>query len=136
MPITPTPTYIDAADLTADPSIPDSLDDAVAENLIVTAEDFVDAYLGDRTINTTTGRKVDEDDDEVAAWQWEKLQRATLALAVRFYKDPDLVKGRQWTTERVADVSLSGPIATAVLGEDVVNILDQSDLYAGVPNIW
>lgn len=134
--ITPTPTYLNVEDFLADPSIPDSLDDDAAAWLIVGAEDFVDAYLGDRTIDTRTGRKVASDDTGVAAWQWAKLQQATLKLAVRFYKDPDLVKGRQWTTERVADVSLSGPTATAVLGEDVVNILDQSDLYEAVPNLW
>lgn len=125
----PEPTYLAIEDLTADSAIPDDMDDADAVALIVAAEDAIDGMLGCRTVNTTTGRKVDEDDDEVEAWQWAKLQRATLALAVRLHGDPDLLKGRQWERESGPEFTLSGPTDNDAWGDDITLQVRQTGLY-------
>lgn len=103
------------------------LPDTQADELIEDASDWIDAELGARTIDPTTGRKVIE--AEVEAWQWTKLVRATLKVAGRIYYEPTILQSQQWSTIKGPDFETSGRTANAELfGRDVSALLDQSGL--------
>ncbi|HZP14701.1 MAG TPA: hypothetical protein VFA96_02675 [Nocardioides sp.] len=83
------------------------LPDVTANALIQDTEDMIDELLGMRPVDTSTGRKVVVTD--VQAWQWTKLQRATVKLAAAYYRQPDLFEGPKWTSQRGPDFAVAGP---------------------------
>lgn len=119
------PYYLTAAELKADPGIPDAMADADALALIENAEDQVDELLGARAVDETTGRKVVQGD--VETWRWTKLKRATLKLAVRLYADPKLADGERWASVSGPDFSVSDAVGQR-FGRDVEAALNQSGL--------
>lgn len=99
--------YTDTAALRSELGVDaEILPDDQALKLIADAEDMIDDQLGIRSIDHESGRKVRE--DEVAAWRWEKLARATLKLARFMYEHPG------WGTEQRfsspgGDIGAAGP---------------------------
>lgn len=118
------PYYTDAAalrtELGVDPAV---LPDAQAVATIEIAEDLIDVELGMRDIDPDTGRKVVEAD--VQPWQWIKLGRATVKLAARIFRDPNLA-GIEYDT-MAGEVTVSHRIGPR-FGEDVAAALSQSGL--------
>jgi hypothetical protein len=113
-------TYAAAGALRAELNVDEEdLPDAEADRLIETAEDLVDGELA-LAVDSTTGRKVVQND--VEAWQWEKLNRATILVAAELYGNPDLARGRQWAAERGAGYAVSGPRGSD-LGAQVLALL-------------
>src|ERR1035437_673958 len=105
-------------------------DDAVALRTILDAEDLIDRILGGwyGTPNEQTGRKVTKGD--VMAWQWSKLPRATVKLAVRLYNDPSVLE-QIYEATRGPDFSMQGPKGGALvhmIGVQVLALLDDSGL--------
>lgn len=117
------PYYTTAANLNTE--LDTTLDGARAVALIQDAEDLIDELLGFWPIDEDTGRKIVE--DQVEAWQWEKLGRATLKLAAKLYRQPELVDGLQYKSISGPDFSFSGPVGSA-LGRQIIGLLNDSDL--------
>lgn len=88
------------------------LSDAAATELILQSEDLIDEMLGAWPIDDTSGRKIVEDD--VEAWQFAKLQRATNLLAAAIYRDPDMATRAQFKSQSGPDFSFSGRIGGEV----------------------
>lgn len=104
----------------------DVLPDKRALRLIRDAEDTIDRLLGASILpDETTGRKILEAD--VEAWQWEKLRRATVAVAELLHSNPELARGQQWRSVSGPDFSFAGPQG-ATVGAQVIALLDDSGL--------
>ncbi len=101
------------------------LSDREAIRYVTAAEDIIDRMLGSYIPDETTGRKIVEAD--VEAWQWEKLGRATVALAELFHANPDLITDQRWNSVSGPDFSFAGPMGASV-GAQVVALLDDSCL--------
>lgn len=104
---------------------PSGLSDDVAEALILEAEDEIDRLLGGWPVDETTGRKITEAD--VEAWQWAKLQRATLLLAQALYAQPDLLTRQSYRRSKGPDFEFEDPIGAGKVSR-VVSVLDDSGL--------
>lgn len=120
------PYYTTAAALRTELGVTESVlpnDEAV--RLIESAEDLIDADLGVRKVDPTTGRRVVE--SEVEAWQWAKLGRATAKLAAAIYRTPDLLAGPGWKSISGPDFSYSGPTGSR-FGPTIGALLDQTGL--------
>ena len=94
-----------------------TLSDSAAIVLIQDAEDWIDTLLGSRPVDETTGRKILQAD--VLAWQWSKLNRATIKAAGALYNTPALFTQSRYRKESGPDVSVEdpqggGPLAPAV----------------------
>lgn len=94
-----------------------TLSDEAAIVLIEDAEDWVDNLLGGWYPDETTGRKILEAD--VLAWQWSKLNRATIKAAGALYNTPALFTQSRYRKESGPDFSVEdpqggGPLAPAV----------------------
>jgi hypothetical protein len=121
------PTYATAAELRAEPDVPDDLPDAEADRLLALAEDRVDEALGARAIDAATGRKVAQAD--VQDWQWAKVKRATVRCAARVRANPHLdenaaqqfisVTGPDFSWSRNASTGGSASVDDDPLGDDV-----------------
>jgi hypothetical protein len=120
----PEPYYTTTAALIAEPGLA-AVSAADATKIIENAEDLIDELLGGWPIDKTTGRKIVQ--AQVEAWQWTKLGRATLKLAVALYKEPDLARRNRWASEKGPDFAVSGPIGGAIATE-VLAPLNQSGL--------
>lgn len=101
------------------------LSDREAAKHVAAAEDVIDRLLGSYYPDETTGRKIVEAD--VQAWQWEKLKRATVALAALFHANPSLLTEQRWNSVSGPDFSFAGPQG-ATVGAQVVALLDDSRL--------
>lgn len=101
------------------------LPDEEAWPLIVDAEDLIDEELGARLVDQTTGRKVVQ--DQVQAWQWDKLGRATAKLAAALRASPELAVGQRWQRVRGPDFETEGPLGPTH-GPTVGAILSQTGL--------
>jgi hypothetical protein len=101
------------------------LPDATAAGIIEDAEDAIDRLLGGWQPDQSSGRKILV--SLVQPWQWAKLGRATLKLAVAVYNDPELLKRREWTSISGPDFSVSGAAGGAIATE-ILAILDDSGL--------
>jgi hypothetical protein len=103
------------------------LPDPQANELAEDASDWVDAELGARTIDPVTGRKVIE--DEVEAWQWAKLKRATLKVSAKLYSDPNLLTPQRFDTVKGPDFETTGPRGgSGLFGSEVSALLTDSYL--------
>ncbi len=94
-----------------------TLSDEAAIVLIQDAEDWIDTLLGGWPVDETTGRKILEAD--VLAWQWSKLNRATIKAAGALYNTPALFTQSRYRKESGPDFSVEdpqggGPLAPAV----------------------
>jgi hypothetical protein len=122
--------YATPAELKAEPEIPDAMTDPAADALIESAEDAIDNELGPWTVHTTgtsEGRKIAEAD--VFDWQWAKLKRATVRLAVRLHLEPGILERARYKSVSGPDFSYSGPISDpGPLGDQVMNALRASGL--------
>ncbi len=120
------PYYTDATALNAE--LGTSLTAPQALPFILDAEAEIDRLLGAVPVDTSTGRKVVQ--ANVDAWQWVKLQRATVKLAAAIYRSPGLLTDARWQSVSGPDFSFSGPLSGAVsgVGRDVLNELNQSGL--------
>ena len=101
------------------------LPDAAAEKLILEAEDFTDSLLGGWPIDETSGRKIVE--AQVDAWQWEKLNRAVLLLAVELYSTPTLLQRPRYRREKGPDFEFEDPLGGGVLSRYMA-VLNDSGL--------
>lgn len=101
------------------------LSDAQATELILRAEDLVDELLGAWPVDETSGRKIVEDD--VDAWQFAKLQRATTLLAAAIYQNPDLGSQSVYKSQSGPDFSFSGHVGGEIT-TNVITPLNQSGL--------
>lgn len=79
------PVYTTAAELRADPDVPDDLDDARAVKLINSAEDLVDRLVGPG-VGFAGGRKLEP--ARLTADAREALSEVTTLLAAEEYADP------------------------------------------------
>ena len=102
-----------------------TLPDAAANALILEAEDFTDSLLGGWPIDETTGRKIEQTD--VETWQWAKLKRAVLLLAVELYSTPTLLQRPRYRREKGPDFEFEDPLGGGVL-DRYVSVLDDSGL--------
>ena len=102
-----------------------TLPDATADALIVQAEDWVDSMLGAWYVDETTGRKIDQDD--ILAWQWEKLTRATTMVAAALYNAPTLLTTAQYRKQAGPDFSVEDPIGGGALAP-AITLLNASGL--------
>ena len=94
-----------------------TLSDSAAIVLIQDAEDWIDSLLGGWPVDETTGRKILQAD--VLAWQWSKLNRATIKAAGALYNTPALFTQSRYRKESGPDFSVEdpqggGPLAPAV----------------------
>jgi predicted transcriptional regulator len=96
------------------------LPDEAATELILSAEDWIDAQLGARETDPATGRKVIE--EEVQPWQWTKLNRATVKVASRLHANPDVLQSQQWDTIKGPDFETSGR-SGSLFGTEVSDLL-------------
>lgn len=106
-----------------------ALPDSAAEDILEDASDWVDSRLGARPVDPVTGRKVTE--VEVQPWQWAKVVRATVKVAGKLYREPDTFTRPVYDSVSGPDFSMSGrstPLAAAMFGSDVVQLIDQSRL--------
>ena len=101
------------------------LPDAAAEKLILEAEGFTDGLLGGWPIDETTGRKIEQSD--VEAWQWAKLKRAVLLLAVELYASPDVLRRARYRREKGPDFEFEDPLGGGVLSRYMA-VLNDSGL--------
>lgn len=104
------------------------LSNTAATVLLSDACEIIDRLLGGWYPDEATGRKIDEDD--VEAWQWAKLQRATTLLAARLHGNSALVE-QFWSTVSGPDFSRSGPAGGSlarILGVQTLALLDNSGL--------
>lgn len=123
--------YATAADVRAEPEVPSTSPptDADLEQIIVTAEDRIDEWLGPWPVQETgasVGRKIAQTD--VEAWRWLKLKRATVRLAVQLYVDPGVLRPAGWTSVSGPDFSTSGPARPVSRIGDVTAALNASGL--------
>lgn len=66
---------------------------------------------------------------DVEDYQWAAISSATVRLAARLYKEPEIVDGRRWNSIGGPDFSVSGPVGGAVdFGRDVLIALRASRL--------
>lgn len=134
------PTYQTAAALRTELGFDaTTLPDAAADKILLTAEDLVDGALGPRPVDITTGRRVVQ--ANVEAWQWAKLQRATLKLAVGLYGNPNLATGTRYRRVSGPDFSFSDPVGgggSVELGPEIEAILSASGLrlVRGIGSIY
>ena len=118
--------YATATELRSELDVNDTtLPDAAAEALILEAEDFTDSLLGGWPIDETTGRKIEQTD--VEAWQWSKLKRAVLLLAVELYSTPTLLQRPRYRREKGPDFEFEDPLGGGVLSRYVA-VLNDSGL--------
>ena len=101
------------------------LPDTRAEAVILEAEDFTDSLLGGWPPDETTGRKIVE--AQVDAWQWAKLKRAVLLLAVELYSTPTLLQRPRYRREKGPDFEFEDPLGGGVLSR-YLTVLDDSGL--------
>ena len=101
------------------------LPDARAESVIIEAEDFTDSLLGGWPVYETTGRKIVE--DQVEAWQWAKLNRAVLLLAVELYGSPTLLQRPRYRREKGPDFEFEDPLGGGILSRYMA-VLNDSGL--------
>ena len=99
--------------------------DTAAEALILEAEDFTDELLGGWPIDETTGRKIVQ--ANVDAWQWSKLHRAVLLLAVELYGTPTLLQRPRYRREKGPDFEFEDPLGGGILSRYLV-VLNDSGL--------
>lgn len=102
-----------------------TLPDLAAITLITSAEDWVDSMLGAWYVDETTGRKIDQDD--ILAWQWEKLTRATTMVAAALYNVPTLLTTAQYRKQAGPDFSVEDPIGGGALAP-AITLLNASGL--------
>lgn len=126
------PYYCTTAELVAELEVGEGTvpDDTIAIRAIQDAEDLIDRLLGGWYWgpNELTGRKVTQGD--VMAWQWSKLQRATVKLAARLYRDPSVLE-QVYQVVSGPDFTASGPKGGALvhmIGVHVLSLLDDSGL--------
>ena len=118
--------YCTANELRTDLELSSSdLTDTAANRIIADACDLIDSELGARCIDETTGRKVVQDD--VETWQWDKLNRATRALAVILQKNPQLASSTQYDRVKGPDFEYWGRQGSA-FGLAIGALLDASQL--------
>ena len=118
--------YATAAELRTELGVNSTtLPDAAANALILEAEDFTDALLGGWPIDETSGRKIVE--DQVEAWQWSKLKRAVLLLAVELYSTPTLLQRPRYRREKGPDFEFEDPLGGGVLSRYMA-VLNDSGL--------
>lgn len=101
------------------------LPDTRADAVILEAEDFTDSLLGGWPPDETTGRKIVE--AQVDAWQWEKLNRAVLLLAVEIYGSPTLLQRPRYRREKGPDFEFEDPLGGGVLSRYMA-VLNDSGL--------
>ena len=120
------PVYTTAALLRTELDVDSTtLPDEAAEKLIVDAEDWIDSMLGGWPVDDTTGRKIDQDD--ILAWQWEKLTRATTQVAAAIYNAPTLLTTSRYRKESGPDFSVEDPIGGGALAP-AITLLNASGL--------
>ena len=102
-----------------------AMPDAAAEALILEAEDYTDSLLGGWPIDETTGRKIEQSD--VEAWQWTKLKRAVLLLAVELYSTPTLLQRPRYRREKGPDFEFEDPLGGGILSRYMA-VLNDSGL--------
>jgi len=102
-----------------------TLSDGAATTIITQAEDWIDNLLGGWYPDETTGRKIDQDD--VLAWQWEKLTRAATKAAAALYATPTLLTVRQYRREKGPDFEVEDPLGGGALTPAIV-LLNASGL--------
>lgn len=120
------PAYTTPDALRAALSVDDTvLTDEAADLLIVEAEDWIDSLLGGWPVDDTTGRKIDQDD--VLAWQWEKLTRAATKAAAALYTTPTLLTSRQYRREKGPDFEVEDPLGGGAL-TPAITLLNASGL--------
>ncbi len=118
--------YATATELRSELDVDDTtLPDVQADAILLEAEDFTDSLLGGWPIDETSGRKIVE--AQVDAWQWEKLNRATLLLAVELYGNPTLLQRPRYRREKGPDFEFEDPLGGGVLSR-YLNVLDDSGL--------
>lgn len=125
------PVYATAAELRADPDVPDDLADNRAVKLLNSAEDLVDRLVGPRPTRADTGRKLDP--AGLSAEARDALRDVTVLLAAEEYADPAVflpppggsISGPDFTISDVA----GNPAAVRIL-ERVVAALDAHGLRA------
>ena len=118
--------YATATELRSQLDVDDTtLPDVQADALILEAEDFTDALLGGWPPDETTGRKIVE--AQVDAWQWEKLNRAVLLLAVELYSTPTLLQRPRYRREKGPDFEFEDPLGGGVLSRYMA-VLNDSGL--------
>jgi hypothetical protein len=120
--------YIDIAEMRTELGVDATeLPDAAAAKLRRNAETLIDQALGPYTVlesGDQQGRKIAEAD--VAAWRWEAIREATLALAERLHAKPELA-GPRYSNVSGPDFSVSGPIGPTY-GSTVAALLNRSGL--------
>jgi hypothetical protein len=120
--------YVTTDQLRAEPEVPvgDPPSDADLEAIIARAEDQIDAWLPGLPIDEATGRAIVE--TNVAAWQWARLQRATVRLAAHLYADPDILEPTRYDEISGPDFSKKGPRPATGRIPDVTGPLTASAL--------
>ena len=118
--------YATAAELRSELDVDDTtLPDVQADAILLEAEDFTDSLLGGWPIDETSGRKIVE--AQVDAWQWEKLQRAVLLLAVELYRTPTLLQRPRFRREKGPDFEFEDPLGGGILSRYMA-VLNDSGL--------
>ena len=118
--------YATAAELRSELDVDDTtLPDVQADAILLEAEDFTDSLLGGWPPDETTGRKIVE--AQVDAWQWEKLNRAVLLLAVEIYGSPTLLQRPRYRREKGPDFEFEDPLGGGVLSRYMA-VLNDSGL--------
>ena len=118
--------YATASELRTELGVNDTtLPDAAAEALILEAEDFTDNLLGGWPIDETSGRKIVE--AQVEVWQWSKLKRAVLLLAVELYGTPTLLQRPRYRREKGPDFEFEDPLGGGILSRYMA-VLNDSGL--------
>lgn len=101
------------------------LPDTRADAVILEAEDFTDSLLGGWPPDEASGRKIVE--DQVEAWQWSKLNRAVLLLAVELYGTPTLLQRQRYRREKGPDFEFEDPLGGGTLSRFMA-VLNDSGL--------
>lgn len=86
-----------------------TMPNATANKLRRLAEAIVENALGERgraTSGPQEGLKVTE--ESVEPWQWTRLRETILVLCVRFFENPDFIRGIVWDSVSGPDFSRSG----------------------------
>jgi hypothetical protein len=103
-----------------------TLPDDQATRWIIRAENLIDAALGARWVDETTGRKVVQAD--VDGWRWTKLGDATAILAARLYAHPELLTEQGYMSLSGPDFSRSGPLGSRLFTPEIDALLNASGL--------
>lgn len=121
--------YATAAEVRAEPEVPDAAADVDVEARIAQAEEWIDgkiAYLPIQDVGPSLGRRIVEAD--VGAIAWTKIKRATIRLAARLWENPKVLQPPAYGSVSGPDFSRSGPASVASRIPDVIEPLNASGL--------